>query len=115
MNIVFYGDLSSTEGTIVSNIAKGDDFNNYYNVKEATDANPEGSVEIHRPFGGVVVYEKADSSLKPWIALHERPTISPFDDRTIGDVFQDKKNGIFFFAATSSGDEAVKAFSEVAT
>jgi len=47
---------------------------------------PAGTVQILRPFGQSET-TVASSDLKQWINKYERPTVYPFNDRTIGDIF----------------------------
>ncbi len=73
----------------------------------------EGSVEIIRPFGEAATYERADDKLEAWIRNNERPSVVPFDDRTIGDMFSSSKPGICLFNKEGS-NVLTDAFTEAA-
>lgn len=60
-----------------------------------------------------MTYERVDEKIKDWISSNERPPVVDFDDRTIGDIFSNKKSGVLLFDA--AGEEAlVNAFSNAA-
>jgi hypothetical protein len=67
VNIIFYGDITSAEGKIIANIANLDDFNTYYAVQGSEQ--PEGTVQIIRPFGESVS-TKVDDNIKSWIGTY---------------------------------------------
>lgn len=110
VSIVFHGDASSELGQLVSKLAVADDFNTYY---VAQVGKTEGSVEIIRPFDEVATYEQADQGLESWIRQNERPTVVPFDDRTIGEIFSKAKPGICLFNKDGS-NVLLDAFTESA-
>lgn len=55
-----------------------------------------------RSFGEPVFYASIDEKIKNWIAKHERPSVVPFDERTIGDIFGSGKKGLVLFNGESS-------------
>lgn len=73
----------------------------------------EGSVEIIRPFDEVATYEHADEKLESWIRQNERPTVVPFDERTIGEIFSQAKPGLCLFDREGS-NVLLDAFTESA-
>jgi hypothetical protein len=61
-----------------------------------------------------VTYAKADHNLKAWILLNERPLVYAFDDRTIGDIFSERKSAIIVFASGESDAVITSAFADAA-
>jgi hypothetical protein len=51
--------------------------------------------------------------LTAWVKANERPTVVPFDDRTIGDMFSQAKPGICLFNKEGS-NVLLEAFTESA-
>jgi len=62
-------------------------------------------VQILRPFGQSES-TVTSTDLKQWISKYERPTIYPFNDRTIGDIFGERGVGVIFFPPNGT-DEAL--------
>jgi hypothetical protein len=60
-----------------------------------------------------VTYAKADHNLKAWILLNERPLVYSFDDRTIGDIFSDRKSALILFVS-GEGDSVITSFADAA-
>jgi hypothetical protein len=50
-----------------------------------------------------------------WIARHERPVVYTFDDRTISDIFSERKPGVILFASKDSAAVISEAFTATAT
>lgn len=92
-------------------IATADDYNTYYVV--AGSDKPEGTVEIHRPFGDSQSTVVSDN-LKDWLQKHERPTVYPFDERTISGIFGEKGVGVILFHSGEAGEVLGSAFKEAA-
>lgn len=53
--------------------------------------------------------------MKEWIAKYERPTVYPFDDRTIGNIFGDRGTGVILFQSSTAGEALTEAFNDAAT
>ena len=92
-------------------LGTADDYNTYY-VVSGSDK-PEGTVEIHRPFGDSQSTVASDS-LKDWIQKHERPTVYPFDERTISGIFGEKGVGVILFHSGEAGEALASAFNDAA-
>lgn len=53
-------------------------------------------------------------NLKGWIQKNERPTVYPFDERTISDIFGERGVGVILFHSGEAGEALVEAFTEAA-
>ena len=73
----------------------------------------EGTVEMFRPFGDSISIE-ASANLHEWIIKHERPTVFPFDDRTIGSIFGDRGTGVILFHSGQAEEALAEAFRDAA-
>lgn len=85
----------------------------YYRVEPTSQ--PEGSVQIFRPFAAPLLLEKVDYGLRSWINLNDRPLVFDYDDRTTKEIYTEKRNGILLFvAANEQGQALLTAFTEAA-
>ena len=110
VNVVFHGEENDEGFANFKKVAQADDYNTYFNVK---DAEPQGQVVMITPFGDDVTLEKADDGLKQWVSDNDRPLVLPFDDRTIGSVFQEGKDAILLYNSKSN-KEFTANFNEAA-
>ena len=53
-------------------------------------------------------------SIKEWIAKYERPTVYPFDDRTIGQIFGERAVGVILFQQNEAGEVLADSFNNAA-
>lgn len=83
----------------------------YYSVAESDQA--DGTVQIIRNFGETVS-TAASESIANWIKTYERPTVYPFNDRTIAEIFSERGSAAVLFHSAQAKEVLVQAFSEAA-
>lgn len=84
--------------------AIGDDYNTYYIAQGdllKSVAAKESVVKIIRPFAEPAVYTGKYDSIGSWISKNSRPSLLPFDQRTIQSIFGESKKA-FIFVNTGS-------------
>ena len=74
---------------------------------------PEGTVQIIRNFADAVS-TAASEDIAKWIKLNERPTVYPFNDRTIGEIFSERGSAAILFHSPQAGEALVSAFTDAA-
>jgi len=70
-------------------------------------------LQIIRPFGEPVE-TLVDEDIKQWIGKNERPTVYPFNERTISEIFSESASAIILFQSPVNGEALNEAFAEAA-
>jgi hypothetical protein len=107
VNLLLHTDDSAEHDKAFGELANLDDYNTYYSIK-GTDK-PAGTVDIYRSFGESQSTTFSED-LKKWIGRYERPTVYPFDERTISTVFGEKGVALILFESKSEEQELEEAY-----